>query len=94
MIQCEKWQDRQDAKTCFDDDDIKIFKHAITHMRSSINRLEQDFTKQNSFQDGLSLSEVVKLHNYLGMLFTCTCDLLERVSAAEFELSNYLNKYL
>lgn len=94
MVQCEKYQNIQEAKTCFDDEDIQIFKRSITHMRSSINRLECDFTKQNSFQNGLSLDEVVKLHNYLGTLFTCTCDLLERVSAAEFELSSYLNNYL
>lgn len=94
MITCEKWQDPHNARFKFMDEEAKVIKSSISHMRSCINRLEQDFTKQNSFNQPMSYEDLVKLHNQLGSLFTITSVLLELVSGAEFELSNYLNKYL
>lgn len=94
MITCEKWQEPQNAKYAFMADEAKVIKTSISYMRSCINRLEQDFTKQDFFNNPLSLDELVKLHNQLGLFFTNTCVLLELVSRSESELSNYLNKYL
>lgn len=94
MITCEKWQEPQNAKYAFTEDEAKVIKSSISHMRSCINRLEQDFTKQESFNVPMSFDELVKLHIQLGLYFTNTCVLLELVSGAEFEMSNYLNKYL
>lgn len=91
MIQCEKWQEPQYAKYVFNLEDVKIIKNAISCMKSSVNRLEQDFTKQDSFKNGLTFNEIVKLHNSLSIFFTVNCDLLERVSDAEHELSNFIN---
>lgn len=94
MIQCEKWQKPNEAKYAFMAEEANVIKNSISHMRSCINRLEQDFTKQESFNNPVSFDELVKLHNLLGLLFTNNCQLLEIVSLAENELSNYLNKYL
>lgn len=94
MIECEKWQEPHTARFVFSPEDVQIIKSSISHMRSGINRLEQDFIKQNSFADGLKIDDLVRLHSLLGLYFVDTCNLLEIISASENELSNYLNKFL